>query len=324
TAFGLVANIIFPDLTAPPGAYALVGMAAVFAAGAHAPITSVLILFELTGDYRIILPLMLTVVVATLLAQWMLKGESVYTLKLTRRGVRLQRGHDIDVMQSVTVGEVMTSDIEPVSAKMTLVGLSELLSQTRHHGFPMVDDEGCLAGIVTITDVDKAIAANAPRRSTAAEIGTPRERLLVAYPDESMGEALQRMGRRGLGRLPVVSREKPNDLLGMIRRADIIEAYDVGLTRRAELQHRVKRMHLRNIDGTEFVEILLNPGDPAVGKTVADIAEILPEKCVLVSIRRDGMILIPHGNTIFKPDDSVTAFVHQSAVAEVRACLTQE
>ena len=66
-------------------------MGAVFAASAHAPITAILILFELTGDYRIILPLMLTVVVATLLAQKMLGGESIYTLKLTRRGIA--RGH---------------------------------------------------------------------------------------------------------------------------------------------------------------------------------------------------------------------------------------
>ena len=81
-------------------------------------------------------------------------------------------------------------------------------------------------------------------------------------------------------------------------------------------------MHLRNIDGTEFVEFLLNQDDPAVGKTVAQIAKILPDKCVLVSVRREGMILIPHGNTKFQAGDSVTAFVHQSAVGDVRACLT--
>jgi CIC family chloride channel protein len=321
TAFGLLVNQIFPELTAPPGAYALVGMAAVFAAGAHAPITAVLILFELTGDYRIILPLMLTVVVATLLAQRLLAGESIYTLKLSRRGVRLQRGHDIDVMQSVSVGEVMAKDIEPASSEMTLVALSELLGQTRHHGFPLVNETGKLAGVVTITDVDQAVAKNVSRKTAAASIGTPRDQLLVAYPDESMGEALQRMGGRGLGRLPVVSRDDPDELLGMVRRQDIIEAYNVGLTRRAELQHRVKRMHLRNIDGTEFVEIRLGSEDRAVGKTVQQVAEILPEDCVLVSIRRDGQILIPHGSTTLQAGDSITAFVQQSVVDDVRTCL---
>jgi CIC family chloride channel protein len=321
TAFGLVANQLFPEITAPPGAYALVGMAAVFAAGAHAPITAVLILFELTGDYRIILPLMLTVGVATLLAQRMLRGESIYTLKLSRRGVRIQRGHDIDIMQSVSVGEVMTTNIEPVSSDMTLVGVSELLSQTRHHGVPVVNDEGALAGVVTVTDVDRAIAMNASRKTTVSDFGTPRNRLVVAYPDESIGRALQHMGRRGLGRLPVVSREDPDELLGVVRREDIIKAYNVGLTRRAELQHRVKRMHLRNIDGTEFIEVQLKTGDRAVGQTVQQLAEILPEDCVLVSIRRNGRILIPHGSTKLRVDDSITAFSHQSVVIGVRECL---
>ena len=130
------------------------------------------------------------------------------------------------------------------------------------------------------------------------------------------------MGRRGLGRIPVVSRENPDELLGMLRRADIVNAYSVGLTRRAELQHRVKRMHLRNVDGVEFVEIELHDGDPAVGKMVQQLADVLPEDCVLVSIRRDGIILIPHGSTMLQKGDSITAFVHQSALEKVRACLT--
>ncbi len=80
-------------------------------------------------------------------------------------------------MQSVSVGEVMTTEVDPASSNMTLVGIAELLSQTRHHGFPLVNDEGKLVGIVTITDVDKAIARNAPRRSKAVDIGTPRQNL---------------------------------------------------------------------------------------------------------------------------------------------------
>jgi CIC family chloride channel protein len=106
-----------------------------------------------------------------------------------------------------------------------------------------------------------------------------------------------------------------------VRRADIIEAYNVGLTRRAELQHRVKRMHLRNIDGTEFIEIALSEGDAGVGKSVQELAAILPEDCVLVSIRRDGLILIPHGSTRLESGDSITAFVHQSVGPRVRECL---
>ena len=114
-AFEITVSNIFPGIAAPAGAYALVGMGAVFAATAHAPLTAVLILFELTGDYQIMLPLMLTVVIATLVSQKLLKGESIYSLKLTRRGVHLQRGRDVDVLQGVLVNEVMTRDLNTIT-----------------------------------------------------------------------------------------------------------------------------------------------------------------------------------------------------------------
>ncbi len=320
-AFGMLMQRLFPGITAPAGAYALVGMAAVFSASAHAPITAVLILFELTGDYRIILPLMLTVVISTLLAGRLLKGESIYTLKLTRRGVRLQRGRDVDVMQSVTVGEIMTRDMPSILMTTTIVELSEIFSQRRHHGFAVVDDAGKLLGVVTLDDLDRAVAKKLPRQTTAAEIATPREHLLVAYPDEPMGTVLSRMGIRGLGRLPVVSREDPGKLVGVIRRRDVIQAYHVALTRRAELQHRAARMKLRNLNDTEFIELLLTGESPLIGKMLFEIAPSLPDECILVSIRRGDAVIIPHGDTVFRHNDQVTAFVHSRDVQALKHCV---
>jgi CIC family chloride channel protein len=298
-------------------------MAAVFAACAHAPITAVLILFEMTGDYRIILPLMLTVVVATLLAQWMLKGESIYTLKLTRRGIRLQRGRDLDVMQGVSVSEIMTRDLDTVPCDLTLPQLAERFGQTQHHGFPVLDAEGNLWGVITIEDLQRAINRNMPRATTVAEIGT-HEHLLVAYPDESMEAALARMSTRDVGRLPVVDRDDPRRLVGLIRRNDIVNAYRVALARRAEIQHRTKRMQLRNLDGTEFVELTLAEGDRAIGRTIGEIARALPYECVLVSIRRGSAVIIPHGDTVFQAEDHITAFASTSQVQHLHTCLRGE
>ncbi|MFQ5611515.1 MAG: chloride channel protein [Anaerolineae bacterium] len=320
-AFELVLNFLFPGVAAPPGAYALVGMAAVFAAGAHAPITAVLILFELTGDYRIILPLMLTVVVATLLAQQMLGGESIYTLKLSRRGIRLQRGRDVDVLQGVMVGEVMRAEVETISQDLTLADLSEIFTRSRHHGLLVLDSDGKLWGIVTVADLDRAVADDMPRSTTVAEIGTAGERLLVAYPDETIGQALTRMSTRGLGRMPVVSRDDPRHLLGLIRRQDIIRAYNLALSRRAELQHRARRTQLQNLDGTEFVDLVLDAGDRAVGKAVQEIAATMPEECILISVRRDGRVLIPHGDTTFEPGDHITAFIRSKDAEALHRCL---
>jgi len=318
TAFELIVNALFPGIAAPPGAYALVGMAALFAATAHAPLTAVLILFELTGDYKIMLPLMFTVVIATLFAQKLLKGESIYSLKLTRRGVRLQRGKDVDVLQGVLVGEVMTKEVHTITQDMNLKELSRIFNQTRHHGVAILDQHGKLWGMVTISDMEYAINRGMALSETKiAEIGTPYEKLSTIYPDESIGDALNKMSRRGFGRLPVISREDSGHLLGLIQRRDIVEAYKIALTKRAEIQQRTQRMKTRNIDGTEFVELTLKEDSAAIGKNIGEIANTLPHECILISIRRDGKVLIPHGETQLKVGDQLTAFTRSEDVEEL-------
>ena len=323
TAFELVINMLFPGVAAPAGAYALVGMAAFFAATAHAPLTAVLILFELTGDYKIMLPLMFTVVIATLFAQKLLKGESIYSLKLTRRGVRLQQGRDVDILQGVLVNEVMAQDIHTITKDINLKGLSRVFNKTRHHGIAILDEYGKLWGMVTISDLERAINKGmALSKTTVAEIGTPYKNLSVIYPDESIGDALNKMSQRGFGRLPVISRDDPKHLLGLIQRRDLVESYKIALTKRAEIQHRTKRMKIRNIDGTEFVELSLNDDSQATGQMVCEIANDLPHECILISIRRDGKVLIPHGETLLEAGDQLTAFTRSEDVEKLYKSLS--
>lgn len=324
TAIELIIRIWFPSVIAPPGAYALVGMAAVFAAAAHAPITAVIILFELTGDYQIILPLMLTVVIATLLAQKMMAGESIYTLKLSRRGVHLKSGQDIDVMDSVVVEDVMTRNIDTISSDSSLAEFSEKLTETHHHGLPVLDPEGKLWGIATITDLERSLEQNIPSNTPISNIGTDLSSLLVAYPDESMGEALSRMGIRGVGRLPVVERGDNAHLLGLVRRADIIRAYNLALTRKADYQQRIERVKPKPGETTDYVELSLSSGDQVIGKKVKDVAGCLPEDSILISINRAGKVIIPHGETTFQAGDLVTAFVREQDIEALHSCVHGE
>ena len=316
-AWGLALNGLLPDITAPAGAYALVGMGAVFAAATHAPITGVIILFEMTGDYRIILPLMLAIVISTLLGRHLLGGESIYTLKLSRRGVRLSAGRDVDIMEGVQVEEAMTRQMDTVHVDMTLSELQAEFDRTLHHGFPVLDDAGRLYGVVTVQDLKRALERGAPLDTRVRDIATTD--VMVAYPDEPMAAALQRLSVRGVGRLPVVAREDPTRLLGMVRRMDIIRAYNLALTRRAELQHRTAQMRLQHLDNTEFVEMELRADSPCVGCTVRELAERLPSEAVLVSIRRpSGQVIIPRGDTVLRAGDRVTAFVVTAAKEELR------
>ncbi len=317
---GTVANMLFPTVAVNPGAYAIVGMAAVFSGAARAPITAILIVFEMSNDYKLILPLMLATVLATLLAE-LLFSDSIYTLKLRLKGITLQSGRDVDVLESLTVDEVMVAKMETVRTDTTLVDLSDLFAETHSHGFPVLDDVGHLWGIVTVSDLDRVVDDGLPRSTPVAEFATPRSRLLTATPGESVSEALTRMGTRGIGRLPVVAKEDPAQLVGWIRRDDIIRAYNMAITRRAELQHRTKRMQLRNLDSTEFVEIELRSGDQAVDKSILEVAPKLPKECILVSIRRNGKMMIPHGDTKLQIGDRITAFVAVSDAASVQNCL---
>jgi CIC family chloride channel protein len=322
-AFAMVVEQIIPGVAAPSGAYALVGMGAMFAACAHAPITAVLMLFELTGDYRIILPLMVTVVISTLVAQRLTGGESIYTLKLARRGVHLQRGRDIDVLQSVRVEEVMSHNPDSVPLDMTITELTQVFSKTRHHGLLVTEKDGTLWGIVTVRDLDWAWSQKRPRTTPVSAIGTTWPRLKVAFADETMGEALSRMGVQGFGRLPVVTRDNPYQIAGIIRREDIIKAYDMAVTRRAELQQlrHEQQMPSGMEEDTEFVEIILTPDDAAVGQKLSDIASAFPNDCVLVSIRRDEQVLIPHGDTVFAPGDHIVAFTRSNGATQLFHCL---
>jgi len=322
SSFALVVEHLAPGLVSSPGAYALVGMAAVFAAAAHAPITAFLIVFELTADYGLILPLMLTVIIATLLGQRLLGSESIYTLKLTRRGVRLRAGRDRDVLDGVTVEESMATDFVTVAADMSLSELSQTIARHRRLGFPVLDEQGKLWGIVTVQDLDRARQANVPNSTAVREIGTTRPRLQVAYPDEAVGEALARMGERGIGRLPVVAREDATSLVGLIRRDDIVRAYNLALTRRDVLDHRVKRMQVRESDGAEFIEHPLRDEDHAVGLSIRDVAAEAQLDWIIVSVGRAGRTMIPHGDTVLQPGDLLTVLARRDNADEVRRVLS--
>jgi chloride channel protein, CIC family len=312
-AFGKVAHALFPAVTAvSSGAYALVGMAAVFAGASRAPITAVLILFEMTDDYRIILPLMLATVVSTIFAQH-LSHESIYTLKLTRRGVRLERGRDIDVMQGVLVSEAMTTDVDTVPADMSLEKLERVFNETHHHGFPVLDDEGSLFGIVTLQDLARARERGGLAGRLVREITT--RAVLTVYADEPMWVALKRLGTRDVGRLPVVDRANPGKLLGVIRRQDIVRAYQVGIGRRLDLQERADRLRLGRLTGTEFVEILVGPRSPQAGKRVRELP--LPDQCLLTTARRGNKVILLHGDTRLRAGDRIVALVDPACAREL-------
>lgn len=198
-AYGQVANDLLPHRTAAAGAYALVGMAAVFAAAARAPITSVLIVFELTGDYRIMLPLMCATVVATTLSS-VLTRDTIYSLKLRRRGIDLARVAEPTLLQRLTVRDAMRPLPSRLLGEMTLDEVAECFASSDEPALPLLDREGELCGIVLRRDLADALSVEMPR-ARAADLAIGSATALRS--DLSLEDALERLVAAG-GGLPVV------------------------------------------------------------------------------------------------------------------------
>ena len=220
TAFGNLVNSTFPAISSSPAAYGVVAMAAMFAGAARAPFSAILIIFEMTGAYSIILPVMTAVVISTILSRQLSK-ESIYTLKLIRRGVDIGQEEVSDVMKTIQVKEAMTSNFPTVSPEMPIKDLMNLFQKTRYHGFPVVDNKESLFGMVTVTDIERHLGEE-ENGLTVADIATKSP--FVAYPDQSLERVLDTVNEE-YGRIPVVSKDNGRNLVGVLQRQDIIKAY---------------------------------------------------------------------------------------------------
>jgi CIC family chloride channel protein len=227
-ALGTAAHQLFPTLTATSGAYALVGMAAVFAGTTRAPITAIIMLFEMTRDYNIILPLMIAVVISTVISRG-LNRETIYTLKLVRRGVDIHQLGQASPLREITVEEAMTRDFPTVRQTMPVSELVTKLQSTGHHGFPVVDEDGDFVGVVTLSDVEAAMPKANFSDLTVDDIAS--KSVVVAYPDEYVHDVFVKLGTQEVGRVPVVKRSNPKRLLGVLQRHDVLIAYAKAIRR---------------------------------------------------------------------------------------------
>ncbi|MGB8490814.1 MAG: chloride channel protein [Bacteroidales bacterium] len=224
-AFGMLAHLIIPSTVIPPGAFALVGMASVFAGTSQAPMSSILLLFEMTGNYEILPPLMITCVISAMLVRWRSK-YTIYTLKLRRSGVDVERYKYGDLMESITVSEAMLTNVIALHQADTVSMVGLIIKSTNHKGFPVLDNNDLLAGIVTREDINKALAGG----EANSEVKTIMTKdLIVCFPDESLKTALHKMASKDVGRVPVVKRENQAQLVGILTRKSLISAYNRAL-----------------------------------------------------------------------------------------------
>lgn len=288
------------------GAFAVVGMAATFAATGRAPLTSILIVFEITGDYDLVLPLMLAASLATFLIQ-RFYPDSVYTIPLRRKGIHLTQTEDIDLLDTVTVGQVMTLPTTVLTPSLTVEEALAAMRRGRHNGLPVVV-RSKLVGLATVSDLE--VAAPEARLDTVMT-----RRPVTVSPKMPVSGALARMASLGVGRMPVVSDESPDHYLGMFRRDSIVRAYHLALGASTDRSLFRERFKARSQPGAAFFEMPIPPGSAIDGKFVKELP--WPESATLVSVRRGGSVLIPHGDTRLQTGDTITAFGSHDARIEV-------
>jgi len=317
SSFGQVANGLFPEVTAPSGAYALVGMSAFFAGAAHAPVSAILVLFEMTHDYAIILPLMLATVISTLVSR-LLSRDSIYTLKLARRGVRLEQGLDAEVLEGLRVAEVMNVEARPVAIDLPLGQLNAEFGRARGNTVPVVDAAGRLAGMVSTQDLDRALSHGSIEGLSVGDIATSEP--LVTFPEEPIGEALRRLEVRGLAMLPVVDPRNPGRLLGTIRHDDIEQAYGRGVSRRARQLQRAVESGIEDGQDMNLIYVDIPAGAGIAGLSVVELP--LPREALIVSLERGGERTVVHGDTRLQEGDRIAVVVTRDSASAIREMLT--
>ncbi len=228
-AYGALAQKMFPALSTEVNAFALVGMGGVLAAATHAPISAIIIIFEMTGDYGLILPLMLTCVISYLFAR-RLYPESVYTDALRRAGERIAHGVDRSILERVRVRDCY--DSRPVAVREG-TPVREILGQIRHArpvDLPVVDEARTYLGVIAYQDLLRvAQEYHVHDLLVALDLAIPD--VEPVHPDDPILTAMRRLTARDLELLPVVDSSGGRRLVGVISRSRIWQAYDAELLR---------------------------------------------------------------------------------------------
>lgn len=223
---GVVGNLVnsfFPGLTGPQGAYAIVGMAALFAGVSRATFTSIIIVFEMTLNYNLILPVMFACVVSDVVSSVFMK-ESIFTTDLAKKGIRIVHDMGVNILQAMTVRDAMVAadEVTSVTENTSIGEVYSRILRTEHMGFPVKDRKGRCIGIITFHDVDKAISKGGIAEPVKWHF---TKSPVVAYCDETLEEALMKMEAGDVGHLPVVHREDKACLEGFITKGDILRKY---------------------------------------------------------------------------------------------------
>lgn len=229
--FGYFVNLYFPDITAGPGAYALVAMGGLVAGTTRAPVTAIIIVFELTNDYAIILPLMVTVVISLILSS-KLSRESIYTLKLVLRNIYIKEGTATNIMESIFVKDVFKKDFDKIHISDNFNAVVKKVINGRGRKFPVVDNENNLMGVIITNTIKDYLLEGDVLQNLLVASDLLIQNIDKVVPNDNCQVALDKMKSHDFDGLVVVESHESNKILGMVWRKDIQVEYDKEIERR--------------------------------------------------------------------------------------------
>lgn len=308
--FGVVMNHLFPEHTASPAAYALVGMAAVNGACTLAPLSAIVVLLEITGRYNMMLPLMLAVGVASLVSR-KLSPESIYTERLRRMGIHSHHGQDVNILRAIPVARAVRHGEAAIADTASFASLIGLALDTRRNVIFTTDDQARFTGVIVLQDL-KYILNHPEELMHAYDMVDFRQEIPPIPITQSLDTVVNRFAETGLDCLPVVDAQ--GKLAGSITMEDIVCHYNRELADRSiavELGAHIAahdRCCLLPI-GTDTAVAEIDVPRWMVGKKLAELELRLRYNVSVFIVREtanpESHFFTPGADYIFRPGDTL-------------------
>jgi len=328
--FGTLMNFLFPGIIISPSAYAVVGMSAMVAGTPHAPLTAFLVIFEMTGDYKLILPLMLCSILASFIASVM-KRDSIYTMKLTRRGVDLSKGMEVSIMQTTKVRDVMNHNMVVLNVSMGFNDLLQKVINANEAYYYVADNDGKYQGSFNVHDVKEILNEQSLAGLVVAKDLIPISASPSIEMDATLAQCMRKFSIYEMEELPVVDNEQSNRLIGKIGRRDIINVYNREILRQGSLGLKFIQGKLSDkspaqnfVDLPDGCEINVVPVTTAMQEHTLQELDIRHNYGVtVVAINRSGErgereVIIPDPGEILKKEDMLVVIGSSDALKHLK------
>ena len=312
--FGSFVHAMFPDITAGPGAYALVAMGGLVAGTTRAPITAIIIVFELTYDYEIILPLMITSIVSMILSSY-LSRESIYTLKLLLRGINIKEGAETNVIESIPVEDVYHSEFESINVSENFTQVVDFVLSRKDPEYPVVDDNGAIVGMISLNDLKDFLFERDSLSTLLIAGDLVNKEFEPVLLEDNCFTALEKMNKYHLEGLPVVNDLKSKKVIGVIWGKDIQDAYQKEINRieitsnlASSITMKDAEKNVQFLEGYSVAEFKV-PGS-FVGKSIKDLNIRAKYDVNVLSIKsstkkRYQIRVVPKPDYVFQDNDII-------------------